>query len=543
MELLREVFRLGGEDSLAAIGIRIKSQTMQLLFSLLAMGLVVGLFLLWVWLHRYRQRHHIGPKTWPIFGSYFEQVRNFERLHDWLLQYFHKGCLTFHVHKFWIKNTFTVDLNNVEYILKTNFVNYPKGARIRNQLTDLIGHGIFNVDGEMWKHQRKVASVEFSSSKLRDFSVHTFREQALKLVQVLSLASSRGQPVDMQNYFMRLTLDSICKVGFGVDIGYLTPELPALPFATAFDCANFLAVRRYIDLFWKIKRTLNIGTEAKLRSYLNVMDTFLYNMIDNRRREMQKDPNKEGRPDILSRFMSITDRETYSDAHLRDVLINFIIAGRDTTALTLSWLFYELCRNPNVVENIISELKTVLEETPTEKEEVTDLQSPGFGEKVVAFSERLTYQNLGKLHYLHAAVTEALRLYPAVPLETKEAAGDDTLPDGTQIKKGQLVSFNPYSMGRLKCIWGPDVMEFKPERWLKNGVFQTQSPFKLITFQAGPRICLGKDSAYLQMKMTTAILLRFFKFDLVPGDSPPRYALMLVLYIAKGIRLRVSPRS
>lgn len=67
--------------------------------------------------------------------------------------------------------------------------------------------------------------------------------------------------------------------------------------------------------------------------------------------------------------------------------------------------------------------------------------------------------------------------------ETKEAAGDDTFPDGTRIKRGEFVSYSSYAMGRLKCIWGPDVMEFKPERWLKNGIFLPQSPFKLTAFQ------------------------------------------------------------
>jgi cytochrome P450 len=61
-----------------------------------------------------------------------------------------------------------------------------------------MGLGIFNIDGEMWKHQRKVVTVEFASSKLRDYSIHTYREEALKLVQVLAIAAARGQPMDIQ---------------------------------------------------------------------------------------------------------------------------------------------------------------------------------------------------------------------------------------------------------------------------------------------------------------------------------------------------------
>jgi hypothetical protein len=65
-----------------------------------------------------------------------------------------------------------------------------------------MGHGIFIVDGEQWKHQRKVATVEFSSSKLRDFSVHAYRSEALKLVQILAIAAKNHEIVDLQVYLL-----------------------------------------------------------------------------------------------------------------------------------------------------------------------------------------------------------------------------------------------------------------------------------------------------------------------------------------------------
>lgn len=129
MEQLRQLLRVCGEAP--SVGMQTKSQLMQRVFSLPSLGFVAGMLVWWLWMHRYRQRHHIGPKTWPIFGNFFEQAGNFDQLHDWLLQYFHRGCLTFHVHKFWIRNTMTADPNNVEYVLKTNFVNYPKVRKFK----------------------------------------------------------------------------------------------------------------------------------------------------------------------------------------------------------------------------------------------------------------------------------------------------------------------------------------------------------------------------------------------------------------------------
>ncbi len=77
-----------------------------------------------------------------------------------------------------------------------------QGELIKERFEDVMGHGIFIVDGEQWKHQRKVATVEFSSSKLRDFSVHAYRSEALKLVQILAIAAKNHEIVDLQVYLL-----------------------------------------------------------------------------------------------------------------------------------------------------------------------------------------------------------------------------------------------------------------------------------------------------------------------------------------------------
>lgn len=135
----------------------------------------------------------------------------------------------------------------------------------------------------------------------------------------------------------------------------------------------------------------------------------------------------EQRADLLSRFMTLTNEEgmPYTDKHLRDVVVNFIIAGRDTTALTLSWLFSMLCKHPQVVHNILEEAKSVLADQvfqATTNGHSRDHESHSPDEidfhncDATQFAQLLTYQALNKMTYLHASITEALRLYPAVPL-------------------------------------------------------------------------------------------------------------------------------
>ncbi|PON56766.1 Cytochrome P [Trema orientale] len=86
-------------------------------------------------------------------------------------------------------------------------------------------------------------------------------------------------------------------------------------------------------------------------------------------------------------------------------------------------------------------------------------------------------------------------------------------------------------MGRMIHIWGEDAEDFRPERWLINGTFQPESPFKFVAFHAGPRICLGKDFAYRQMKILSIALLRFFRFKLANETNEVTYRTMFTLHI------------
>lgn len=125
--------------------------------------------------------------------------------------------------------------------------------------------------------------------------------------------------------------------------------------------------------------------------------------------------------DLLSRFIELGEdpESKLTDKSLRDVVLNFVIAGRDTTATTLSWAIYMIISHSHVAEKLYSELKT-LEEDRAREEKVSLLQYDtedleSFNQRVTQFAGLLNYDSLGRLYYLHAVITETLRLYPAVP--------------------------------------------------------------------------------------------------------------------------------
>ncbi|KAL5725547.1 long-chain fatty acid omega-monooxygenase [Ranunculus cassubicifolius] len=501
----------------------------------------------WFLIHRWSQRNVKGPKTWPLLGASIEQFMNYDRMHDWLVEYF-SVMRTVKVPMPFTSYTYIADPVNVEHVLKTNFNNYPKGETYHSYMEVLLGDGIFNSDGDHWRKQRKTASLEFASRNLKEFSTIVFREYALKLSCILSKASADNSQVDMQELLMRMTLDSICKVGFGVEIGTLAPHLPDNSFAKAFDTANIIVTLRFIDPLWRIKRFFNVGSEALLDQSIKMIDDFTYSVIRTRKAEINETKSTKAKHDILSRFIELSENpeNNLNDKSLRDVVLNFVIAGRDTTATTLSWAIYMVMTHPEVADKLYNELK-VFEEEQAKTDNISLLphdpdDTKSFDARVTQYASLLTYEYLAKLSYLHAVVTETLRLYPAVPQDPKGILEDDVLPDGTKVRAGGMVTYVPYSMGRMEYNWGPDAAEFKPERWLNDGFFQNASPFKFTAFQAGPRICLGKDSAYLQMKMTLAILCRFFEFSLAP-KHPVKYRMMTILSMQYGLKLGVTRRS
>ncbi|KAF3781543.1 Cytochrome P450 704C1 [Nymphaea thermarum] len=417
--------------------------------------------------------------------------------------------------------------------LRKNGNGYPPAGEESYQiLKDFLGDGIFNVDGDPWRYQRKLASYEFSRRAVMDFSSSVFRSKAAELALHLSVVASTHMAIDMQDLLMRSTLETMFIIGFGMEpSGLIGSTEKWHAFADAFNDANAFVTKRYADVMWKLKRFLNIGSEAALKKHVKLIDDLVFKLILHKREHHGSPLDSEGKKDdILSRFLTACEKdpEHITDRFLRDIILSFMLAGRDTTSVTLSWFLYMICKHPSVERKILKE--------------INDAVSIEDG-SIENFSESLNNAALNRMHYLHAALAETLRLYPAVPLDGKECTEDDTLPDGFKVRKGDLVTYPIYAMGRMTYLWGNNADLFQPERWIEDGIFRPESPFKFTAFQAGPRICLGKEFAYQQMKIIAATLLYFYKFKLEDEQQEVRYRTMLTLHIDQGLSLHVFPRK
>ncbi|KAG1369663.1 cytochrome P450 94C1 [Cocos nucifera] len=434
----------------------------------------------------------------------------FTNLCDWythLLRQSSTGTINIHV----LGNTVTANPDNVEYMLKTRFDNFPKGKPFSSLLGDLLGRGIFNVDGDSWQFQRKMASLELGSVSVRSYAFHIVTAEIRRRLIPLS-----DGVVDLQDLFRRFAFDNICKISFGLYPGCLEASLPMSEFAVAFDTASRLSARRataVVPMVWKLKRLLNVGSERELKRAIRLVNMLAEEVIRQRRRL-----GSDSSQDLLSRFMcSVND-----DRYLRDIVISFLLAGRDTVASGLTTFFLLLSKHPAVTAAIRDEIANVVR---------------GSGDDEVA-----SFEQLKEMHYVHAAMYESLRLYPPVQLDSKFCVEDDVLPDGTFVRKGTRVTYHPYAMGRMENIWGPDCEEFKPERWLHDGKFVPASPFKYPVFQGGIRVCLGKEMALMEMKAVIVSMVPRFDVRVLDEGRSLKFAPGLSASIDGGLPAQVRRR-
>ncbi|XP_055807672.1 cytochrome P450 94C1-like isoform X3 [Solanum dulcamara] len=272
---------------------------------------------------------------------------------------------TIHIHV--LGNIITSNPQNVEYMLKTRFENYPKGKTFSTILGDFLGRGIFNVDGDLWRFQKRISSLELGKVSIRSYAFEVVKNEIVK--RLLPLLDEYKQEVAK-------------------------------------------AIREEAD------RVLG--------------------------------PNK-------------------------------------------------------------------------------DLTS---------------CEQMSELHYLQASIYESMRLYPPIQFDSKFCLEDDFLPDGTFVKKGTRVTYHPYAMGRMEELWGCDALEFNPQRWLKDGVFVQENPFKYPVFQAGLRVCLGKQMALVELKSVSLSLLRRFHVELAqPYHHTPRFSPGLTASFNGGLLVSVQEIS
>jgi len=197
--------------------------------------------------------------------------------------------------------------------------------------------------------------------------------------------------------------------------------------------------------------------------------------------------------DLLGRLLASVDPETgekISDEQLRDELITFLIAGHETTAAMLGFVFYVLSEHPDVENKLTEEIDRVLQ------------------------GRIPTFEELNQMHYLELVIKETMRMYPSVSMQTTRICVEDESLAGWKIPKGTYLEVWPWILHRSAKYWDrPEV--FQPER------HQTarENPFSYLPFGAGNRDCIGKRLALTESKVVISMVLQNFRLKMAPGHK------------------------
>ncbi|KAJ7110830.1 cytochrome P450 [Mycena crocata] len=435
---------------------------------------------------------------------------------------------TFSTRLFFQTRILTFDPETFKSILATGAKGFEKGEEFRKIMYPLLGSGLFNADGDMWKFHRGMTRPFFHRERVSDFD--TFDQHAEKAMGAITARLREGHPLDIADVILRYTLDDATSFLFHHDlhslsaglpypyyvsdsIAHATAEHPSNIFCEAFhEVQSVSASRNRFGEHWPLAEFWENKLDKPLGIVRAFLDPILKDAIENRREMEKAGMGEEKKNDVGDREVqegeSLLDHlVTYTQDQniLRDEIMNVTAAGRDTTAGLITFVMYMLAEHPDVLKKLRGEIL-----------------------RVVGPNRRPTFEDFKELKYLRAVLNETLRLYPSVPFNPRTALQPTVLrtKDGPPIyvPKGAKILVSQFVLHRRADLWGPDVLVFDPERFLDERLhkYLVPNPFIFMPFNAGPRICLGQQFAYHEASFfVVRFLQRFSTIALAPEAQPP----------------------
>lgn len=440
--------------------------------------------------------------------------------------------------------TLTADPENIKTILATKFNDFSLGLRY-NIFFDLFGDGIFTLDGKGWQHSRAMLRPQFTRDQISHVQtiedhlqriIHMFKENEKAFAAGIpnprikgidepkDKVGRKGYAVDIQPLFFKLTIDTATEFLFGESVDMLSggnkKVSSSYEFGESFNAAQETLTRRFMlqKFYWLIN-----GKEFQDQCTLCKNFAMSYVQLALERTAKQSDSTDEKPKSYV--FLDELAKETRDPVVLRDQALNILVAGRDTTASLLSWVFLMLARHKDVFYKL---RETIIRD---------------FGEGTDPSA--ISFETLKRCEYLRHVINETLRLYPTVPGNVRFATKDTSLPRGggkngdkpVFLAKNSVVVYSVYTTHRNPNIWGPDADKFRPERWM-SPVAGSHS-WSFLPFNGGPRICLGQQFALTEASYVIVRLLQTFRDidgdpSILSPDEPQEYA-SLTMAPANGV--------
>ena len=390
----------------------------------------------------------------------------------------------------------------IEHVLVTNQRNYSKNTVQYNTLAKITGRGLLTSDGRFWRRQRRMIQPAFHRQKVLGWGETMIRATQAMLAN-WEKAAQANQPLDIDEEMMAVTLNVVGEALLGLDLqadaGQLTHAVLTMLDYVVYRSQQLVALPLMVPT----------PRNRRVRDGLQLLD----NLIDQAIRDHEQ--GKANPDTILSQMITAVDRETNERMNrdeLRDEVITLLVAGHETAASGLTWLFYLLSQNPNVEAELLAEIDGVLNGRPP------------------------TTDDLPNLPTVQRVIAEALRLYPPAWVITRRAIEADTLL-GEAIPANALIIMSPYTLQRHPAFWdNPD--QFDPNHFTPEAE-QTRPRYAYFPFGGGARLCIGDQFAKVEMGLVVTAVLQKYRLKLLPNHPVvadplvtirPKHGLMMTVH-------------
>jgi cytochrome P450 len=372
------------------------------------------------------------------------------------------------------------DPEGIQRVLQKRDHAYQKGP-LWDVIRNVAGHGLFTSEGPHWLHQRRLMQPTFHRQVIAGFADLMVR-QTERTLEGWERAAATGEPIDVGREMATLTMRIVAEAMFHADLDEELDELSAAITWLLADIDFRVEVPFYPGL--GVPTLRNRRTQRELR----VIDAAIERVIAARRQR------GEHHDDLLGMLMAAVDEETgepMTDRQLRDEVVTIFVAGHETTAVLLTWLFHRLAAEPEWEERLAREVRAVLDD-----------RRPGA-------------DDVAQLPTVRMAIDETLRLYPPVWITNRTAVEDDVL-DGYAIDSGTTVAISPYVTHRDATYW-PDPERFDPTRFAADTASRPR--FAFLPFGGGPHLCIGNGFALLEAPLIFACVAQRYRLSPVPGTA------------------------
>jgi cytochrome P450 len=400
------------------------------------------------------------------------------------------------------------DVRAVNVSQRKNYDKLDSYAVVRELL---LGDGLVSSNGDLWRRQRRLMAPFFTPTAVTDYLPAVLADGRALIERWERLAESSrpesDRPVEIIDEMMLATASIILRSMFSME-----SDEEMLQIKDAVETMiQFVATRE----MFPFSPPLWLPTPAnnRYRQAREMVHTFIEGLIAARRAI----PESEWPDDLLSKLMLARDEETgqaMSDTLLRDEAITIFFAGHETTARTLTFLWYALSENPGVARRLHEEIDTVV----------------GRREPTLA--------DLKQLEYTLRVIKETLRLYPPAPIYVRDAIAEDEV-GGRSIPAGARMMLFPYATHRHPDFWD-EPERFDPDRWLPEREAE-RHPYAYHPFAAGQRICIGNNFSLFESQVLVAMLAARFTPRLASGHQP-EIAMAGTLVSRNGLPMTIMSR-